>query len=47
MMKKDDVPYDPTRYVWAAVGTLNVMTQINNCLNIQLRNLLTLLYMYN
>ena len=47
MMKKDDVPYDPTRYVWAAVGTLNAMTQINNCLNIQLRNLLTLLYMYN
>ena len=47
MVDKADVQYDSSRYVWATVGTLNAMTQINNCLNIQLRNLLTLLYMYN
>ena len=47
MMNKTDVRFDPSQYVWATVGTLNAMTQINNCLNIQLRNLLTLLYMYN
>ena len=47
MVDKDAVEYDPSRYVWSSVGTLNAMTQINNCLNIQLRNLLTLLYMYH
>ena len=47
MVNKEDVQYDPSQYVWATVGTLNAMTQINNCLNIQLRNLLTLIYMYN
>lgn len=33
----------PGGYVWSDYGTLNILTQINNCLNIQLRNLLTLL----
>ena len=47
MADKAEVQYDPTQYIWATVGTLSAMTQINNCLNIQLRNLLTLLYMYN
>ena len=42
---KDEVNYDPSRYVWSSIGTLNFMTLINNCLNIQLRNLLTLLYL--
>lgn len=31
------------QYVWSDYGTLNILTQINNCLNIQLRNLLSLL----
>jgi len=43
---KKDVPIDETRYVWASIGTLNALTQINNCLNIQLRNLLMLFAMY-
>ena len=47
MVDKEEVQYDSSLYTWATVGTLNAMTQINNCLNIQLRNLLTLLYMYN
>lgn len=46
-MDKKNVKYDRTKYVWASVGTLNFLTQINNCLNIQLRNLLMLLSMYN
>ena len=33
----------PENYIWSDYGTLNVLTQINNCLNIQLRNLLSLL----
>ena len=47
MVDKAIVQYDSSQYIWSTVGTLNAMTQINNCLNIQLRNLLTLLYMYN
>ena len=33
---------DPERYIWVTLGSLNGLTQINNCLNIQLRNLLML-----
>lgn len=33
----------PEGYVWSDYGTLNLLTQVNNCLNIQLRNLLSLL----
>lgn len=33
----------PEGYFWIDYGTLNYMIQINNCLNIQLRNLLSLL----
>lgn len=33
----------PRDYVWSDYGTLNILTQVNNCLNIQLRNLLSLL----
>ncbi|MBR1524166.1 MAG: NDP-hexose 2,3-dehydratase family protein, partial [Lachnospiraceae bacterium] len=33
----------PRDYVWSDYGTLNMLTQINNCLNIQLRNLISLL----
>ena len=33
----------PSDYVWSDYGTLNILTQVNNCLNIQLRNLLSIL----
>lgn len=33
----------PSEYVWVSYSTLNVLVQINNCLNIQLRNLLSTL----
>ncbi|MEA4914540.1 MAG: NDP-hexose 2,3-dehydratase family protein [Christensenella sp.] len=31
----------PDGYVWCGYSTLNMLTQVNNCLNIQLRNLLS------
>ena len=40
---KNDLTDLPDGYVWSDYGTLNILTQINNCLNIQLRNLLSLL----
>ena len=40
---KNDLTDLPEGYVWSDYGTLNILTQINNCLNIQLRNLLSLL----
>jgi oxidase EvaA len=33
----------PEDYIWVDYSTLNYMVQINNCLNIQLRNLLSLI----
>jgi len=37
-------PFEPPKgYFWADYKTLNLLTQVNNCLNIQLRNLLSLL----
>ena len=33
----------PPRYFWVDFKTLNMLTQVNNCLNIQLRNLLSVL----
>ena len=47
IVDKSNIKYDPDRYVWVSLGTLNAMTQINNCLNIQLRNLLMLLSMHS
>ena len=41
----DSPAFDPDRYIWMTLGSLNAMTMINNCLNIQLRNLLMLLSM--
>ncbi len=40
---KDELGQVPGGYVWSDYGTLNILTQVNNCLNIQLRNLLSLL----
>lgn len=39
----DELKEVPEGYFWIDYGTLNYMIQINNCLNIQLRNLLSLL----
>ena len=41
----DRMDFDPEQYIWVTLGSLNALTQINNCLNIQLRNLLMLLSM--
>ncbi len=40
---KNEVPKDVAGYHWCDFATLNYLTQVNNCLNIQLRNLLSLL----
>ena len=42
-MKKEELANLPADYIWSDYGTLNILTQINNCLNIQLRNLLSIL----
>ncbi len=39
----DELKQLPEGYFWVNYSTLNYMIQINNCLNIQLRNLLSLL----
>lgn len=39
----DELPFVPDEYIWADFATLNYLVQINNCLNIQLRNLLSLI----
>ncbi|WP_440286742.1 NDP-hexose 2,3-dehydratase family protein [Eshraghiella crossota] len=31
------------KYFWVNYSTLNMLIQVNNCINIQLRNLLSLL----
>ena len=43
IVKTSDKFAVPEGYFWVSFGTLNVLTQVNNCLNIQLRNLLSLL----
>lgn len=42
-VQKDEIPVLPQGYFWADYNTLNNMIQYNNTLNIQLRNLLSLL----
>jgi dTDP-4-dehydro-6-deoxy-alpha-D-glucopyranose 2,3-dehydratase len=43
-LNQEEVPYElPSGYFWSDYKTLNTLTQVNNCLNIQLRNLLSLL----
>lgn len=42
-IEKEELSELPDGYVWSDYGTLNMLTQVNNCLNIQLRNLLSLL----
>lgn len=43
LIEKEELPEELSGYVWSDYGTLNILTQINNCLNIQLRNLLSIL----
>lgn len=40
---KEELPVLMEGYIWSDYGTLNILTQINNCVNIQLRNLLSIL----
>jgi oxidase EvaA len=40
---KEDLGQLPPEYMWVDYSTLNYMVQFNNVLNIQLRNLLSLL----
>lgn len=42
-IKENELSEIPEGYFWVSYATLNYMVQINNCLNIQLRNLLSLL----
>ena len=42
-ISKDEIGELPNGYVWSDYGTLNIMMQINNVLNIQLRNMLSFL----
>ncbi len=43
LAEKDDFPVLPPGYFWLDYRTLNELVQVNNVLNIQLRNLLSLL----
>lgn len=40
---EDELSELPAGYIWTDYSTLNYLIQVNNCLNIQLRNLLSLL----
>lgn len=40
---KEELPSVPDDYIWVDYADLNYLVQINNCLNIQLRNLLSLI----
>ena len=42
-IEKDEIPILPQGFFWADFHTLNILVQFNNCLNIQLRNLLSIL----
>ncbi len=39
----DELTTTPEEYLWVDYATLNYLVQVNNCLNIQLRNLLSLI----
>lgn len=39
----EELPSLPEGYIWTDYATLNYLIQVNNCLNIQLRNLLSLI----
>ena len=39
----DELNEVPEEYIWVSYATLNYLVQVNNCLNIQLRNLVSLI----
>lgn len=41
-IKETDLLYIPDEYIWTSYSTLNYIIQTSNCLNIQLRNLISL-----
>ena len=43
IVKNEELESLPKGYIWVDYGTLNYLVQVNNCLNIQLRNLLSLI----
>lgn len=42
-IEPDEIDTLPKDYIWVEYATLNYLIQVNNCLNIQLRNLLSLI----
>jgi oxidase EvaA len=42
-IRKEEIPDLPEGYFWIDYQTLNILIQFNNCLNIQLRNLISIL----
>jgi len=42
-INENDLTVVPDNYFWVSFSTLNYLVQVNNCLNIQLRNLLSLI----
>ena len=42
-IKSNEMVELPEDYIWVSYATLNYLVQVNNCLNIQLRNLLSLI----
>ena len=40
---EEDLRELPVEYLWVDFATLNYLVQVNNCLNIQLRNLISLI----
>ncbi|MBE5907627.1 MAG: dNDP-4-keto-6-deoxy-glucose-2,3- dehydratase [Lachnospiraceae bacterium] len=42
-VNSDEILDLPEDYIWVSYATLNYLVQVNNCLNIQLRNLLSLI----
>lgn len=42
----EDEVIEDNNYIWCDYATLNTLTQVNNCINIQLRNLLSVLPIY-
>ena len=42
-IQQDELNNIPDGYLWVSFSTLNYLIQMNNCLNIQLRNLLALI----
>lgn len=42
-VSEEDITIIPDNYIWLSYSTLNYLIQVNNCVNIQLRNLISLI----